>query len=125
MDGIDRSAILRGAGVAALVAVPAGIVQNLVGRDSGLALPLFLVILVGLGAGGYAAGRAAPGNLLVHGALAALAVYLVVQAVGVAARLARGEAVSWLSIPFFALFSLSCGMVGGYLAFRRGPGATP
>lgn len=122
MSAIDRTAVLRGAAVAAAVAVPAGIAQNALGRGSGLASPLLLVIMVGLGVGGYVAGTQAPDRLLVHGGAAALVVYVVVQTVGVVARLARGDEVRWLGIPFFALLSVSCGAVGGFVAFRRRQG---
>jgi putative membrane protein (TIGR04086 family) len=110
--------------MAAIVAVPAGIAQNLAGRGSALTFPLFLAILLGLGFGGYVAGREAPDRRLIHGALAALAVYVVVQGVGIVLRLARGDTVSWIGIPFIALLALSCGVVGGYLAFRRTLGAS-
>lgn len=117
--GLDTTAVARGALVAACIAVPAGIAQNMVGRGSSLSFALFLVTVFGLGAGGYVAGRQALDRALTTGGAAALAVYVVVQTIGVALRLARGEDVSWASIPLVALLSLSCGVIGGYVAFWR------
>lgn len=116
---LDRMAVARGALVAAAVAVPAGIAQNLVGRGSSLSFALFVVTVLGLGAGGYVAAREALDRPLTTGGAAALAVYLAVQAIGVVLRLSRGEDVSWASIPLVALLSLSCGVIGGYVAFWR------
>jgi len=65
------------------------------------------------------AGRDRPDRALVHGGLAALAVYVSVQTIGVVLRVARGATLSWASYPLIALLSVSCGIMGGYLAFRR------
>jgi putative membrane protein (TIGR04086 family) len=128
MSDLDLSAIAKGAGIAALIAVPAGIAQNLTERGSSLAFALFLVVVLALVAGGYVAGREQPDRALTHGGLAALALYLAVQLLGIVLRVARGDAVTWVSIPLIGLLSASCGVIGGYLAFRRSrrdPARTP
>ena len=50
MNDLNLAAIAKGAGVAAVIAVPAGIAQNLSDRGSSLAFALFLVVVVALGA---------------------------------------------------------------------------
>lgn len=119
MGNLNLGAIARGAAVTAVFAVPAGIAQNLIDRESSLSFALFLVVVLALGVGGWVAGREAPDRALTHGGLAALTVYVVVQAFGIVLRLARGEAVTWVSIPLVALLAGSCGVIGGYVAFRQ------
>lgn len=116
MTRVRWSAVGHGMVVAAVVAVPAGIVAQLLPTGTGWAFVLFLVIVGALVAGGYVAGRAGPELALTHGALAGAATYLAIQAVGVVARLARGDTVSWASIPFIAMLSTGCGILGGFLA---------
>jgi len=119
MNDLDLRAIAKGAGVAAIIAVPAGIAQNLIDRGSSAAFGLFLVVVLALVAGGFVAGREQPDRALTHGGLAALALYAAVQLLGIVLRVARGETVTWVSIPLIALLSASCGVIGGYVAFRR------
>lgn len=124
-DALDRGAIVHGAVAAAVIAVPAGVVSSLVGETSSLRGPMLLVIVFGMVVGGFVAGRDRPERALVHGGLAALAVYVTVQTIGVVLRLARGATLAWLTYPLVALLSISCGIMGGYLAFRRaGRGST-
>ena len=130
-EPLDRGAILHGAIAAAVIAVPAGVVQNVVAEGSSVRFFMFLLVVVGFIAGGFVAGRDAPERALVHGGLAALAVYLSVQTIGIVLRLARGVAITWIGIPLIALLSISCGIMGGYFAFRRSvrglepPASTP
>lgn len=119
MGNLNLGAIARGAAVTAVFAVPAGIVQNLIDRESSLSFALFLVVVLALGVGGWVAGREVPDRALTHGGLAALTVYVLVQAFGIVLRLARGETVTWVSIPLVALLAGSCGVIGGYVAFRQ------
>ncbi len=119
MNDLNLTAIAKGTGVAAVVAVPAGIAQNLIDRGSSAAFALFLVVVVALVVGGYVAGKDEPERALTHGGLAALALYVAVQLLGIVLRVARGEPVTWVSIPLIGLLSASCGVIGGYIAFRR------
>ena len=119
MNDLDFRAIGKGAGAAAAIAVPAGIVQNLLDRGSSAAFATFLIIMLALCMGGFIAGREAPDRAMTHGGLAALIAYLVVQVLGAISRLARGDTVTWIAIPLIAMLSMSCGVVGGYIAFRR------
>lgn len=119
-DPLDWTAVLRGAGAALIVAVPAGFAQRAVNTGSSLKGLLLLVILVGFGWGGAVAAKAAPpARPLTHGAVAsavAVAGYLVILVV---ARLARGDSIAAISIAFVALISVSCGILGAELGERR------
>lgn len=119
MRDLNLRAIGRGAIITAVIAVPAGIAQNLIDRASSVSFALFLVVVLALGLGGWVAGRDEPTRALTHGGLAALTVYLAVQSLGIVLRLARGENVTWISIPLVALLAVSCGVIGGYVAFRQ------
>ncbi len=116
MTSLRAGAIARGVGVAALITVPTGIVSQLLPTRSLWAYLTFVVVLVGLVVGGYVAGRAGPAMALTHGAIAGLVTYVAVQGVGVVTRLARGEMVTWSSMPFLAMMATGCGVLGGYLA---------
>lgn len=119
---VDRSAIAAGAGVGVAVA---GVVVILAKAISSLTdvnanLPLYFVLLAGLGAGGGVAARRQPRSPLTHGALAAVAALVVVVIVLVMVRLALGrEQANPISLVFHLLMASSAGIFGGYLGARR------
>jgi hypothetical protein len=83
-------------------------------------LPLYLVLLGGLGAGGRLAALRQPLWPLTHGALAALVAYVVLIVVITLIRLALGKEVADpVSLVFNGLMAASAGMFGGYLALRQ------
>ena len=118
-DSIDGAAVVRGAVAGAVIALPAAIVQNLAPADSSLRGLALAVILVALGWCGWVAAKAAGARVIVHGALAALAAFAIVQTIGVVLRVARGDVVHPVAIAFTALLSTSCGMIGAELGSRR------
>jgi putative membrane protein (TIGR04086 family) len=114
---LDPAAVGRGVGVALAVAVPAVVVQNV--ATGSLRSLAFLVSLAGFGLGGYVAGGRQPTRALTHGGVTGLVAGVTVLLVGIVRRTAAGEEVAWLSQPFLALLTLSSGLIGGYVAFRR------
>jgi len=116
VNGLRAGAIARGVGAAAVITVPTGVVSQLLPTRSAWAYVTFVVILIGLAVGGYVAGRAGPAMAMTHGAIAGLLTYVAVQGVGVVTRLARGEMVTWSSMPFLAMIATGCGVLGGFLA---------
>ena len=119
---VDRAAVLAGARLGVLVAVPAiALAQALrSAADGAAAIPLYFVLLGGLCAGGRIAALRQPLSPLTHGALAALAAYVVLVAGIAAIQLALGrELADPVSLVFNGLMAASAGMFGGYLAARR------
>ena len=116
---VDRSAVLAGARLAVIVAVPAIILGQALESAAGgnAVIPLYLVILGGLCAGGRLAALRQLQAPLTHGALAALAAYVALVAGIVVIQLALGrELADPVSLVFNGLMAASAGMFGGYLA---------
>jgi hypothetical protein len=119
---VDRRAVLAGARLGVLVGVGAIVVAQAISSltDLDANLPLYIVLLIGLGAGGQAAARRRPQTPLTHGILAALAAYAVLVAATAAIRLALGrELADPVLIVFNALWAATAGVVGGYVAAAR------
>lgn len=114
----------RGAVTALVVALPAGILNQLlvdsgdVEKTSPVTYLFVLLILFGGAAGGWAVIRLAPTARLAYAAGAAALAYVLVQGIGVLIRLVSGDTISWLSYPFLALLMATCGMLGGMFARR-------
>jgi len=118
---LDRRAVLTGAGLALLVAVPPAVVAQVQSdrralEGSNWVLVLFGVILFGFLLGGFAAARRRPANPLVNGAAASFTAFALVQGYGIVRRLADGEELRWLGIVFAALLAASCGILGAIVA---------
>lgn len=116
---VDRSAVFAGARLAVIVAVPAIILGQALESAAGgnAVIPLYLILLGGLCAGGRLAALRQPESPLTHGALAAIAAY-VTLVLGIAViQLALGrEVADPVSLVFNGLMAASAGMFGGYLA---------
>lgn len=123
---IDWRAVGIGAIVALAVAAPAALVaQALYSADaisdgSNWVFVFTAVILCGCALGGFVAGRKRPDAPLSHGALAALAAFVIVQGIGVAVRLVDGDTIDAVKIVFNAMLSAAVGLLGGLLATRSG-----
>ena len=125
MSRLDPRAVLVGAVVSLVIAVPPAVLAQIQSdRDalegSNWVLALFAVVLIAFVAGGYAAAKRTRREPLVNGALAAVAAFVVVQGYGVARRLADGDEIRWFGILFAALLAASCGTVGAIVAAARG-----
>jgi putative membrane protein (TIGR04086 family) len=119
---VDRRAVLAGAQLAVLVAAGAIVVAQAITSftDTDANLPLYLVLLGGLGAGGRLAARRRPESPLTHGALAAVAAYVVLIVAITAIRLALDhEVADPVSLVFNGLMAASAGIFGAYLAVMR------
>jgi putative membrane protein (TIGR04086 family) len=119
---IDWRAVRAGAVVALVLAAPAAIVSALVvGDDSNDAVFVFyVVIIVGMLAGGLVAGSKRPDAPLTHGALAAATAYVIAQALALLIKLAKGSDLRSPTVYVFNLLLMaSIGVVGGFIAERR------
>ncbi len=117
---LDGRAISVGALVTMAVGIPVATVGSVI-LDDGSDLVFFFAVLavVGFLAGGIVAGGRRPDAPMTHGALAALAGFLVAQAVSAVLQVARDESVSVVAIVFNALLAANIGLVGGLLGARR------
>ena len=119
---VDRRAVLAGARLAVLVGAGAiAVAQAITSLTDGDAnLPLYLVLLGGLGAGGRLAALRQPTSPLTHGALAAIAAYVVLIVVITLIRLALGKEVA---DPVSLAVQRPYGRLGRHV--RRVPGPPP
>ena len=123
---VDRGALVRGALVAAVIAVPAAIVGRLVAPDDGglnaASGVLLAVTMIGLAVGGaVAANQQRVGAPLTHGILAAAAVYVVVQIVLILRRLVSDDEIRWDLVVSNLVWSVIAGAVGGFIGGRLSP----
>ena len=123
---VDRGALVRGALVAAVIAVPAAIVGRLVAPDDGglnaASGALLAVTMIGLAIGGaVAANQQRVGAPLTHGILAAAAVYVVVQIVLILRRLVSDDEIRWDLVVSNLVWSVIAGAVGGFIGGRLSP----
>ena len=118
-DRLDPRALREGALVAAVVAVPAGVVGRVLSDrpdQPDWLWVLVVVVLAGLMAGAaVAASRQDRGFPLTHGVVTAVGVFVAVQTVGILIRLLRGDSISWSRVTSSLLLSLMAGMAGGLL----------
>jgi hypothetical protein len=119
-----QQAWIRGTVTALVVALPAGILNQLlvsngdVTGGSPWAVLFWILIVLGAAAGGWAVIRLSPRAHLGWAAGAGAGAYVVVQAIGVVRRLIAGDTISWLAYPFLLLLMAVCGMLGGMFAAR-------
>jgi len=120
---LDGRAVATGAAVALVFAVPAAVISALLVEDdaSNGVFVFYAIILFGMLLGGFVAGAKRPDLPYTHGAAAAALAYVVAQVVAVAVKAADGGKVrSPVVYVFNLLLAASLGVVGGYLAERRG-----
>jgi putative membrane protein (TIGR04086 family) len=123
IPSLDLRAICTGMGIALAIAVPAALISQLFdsgdSTNAGVVAVTFLAVLIGFGVGGYVAAQREPDAPLAHGAIAALAAFVLVQAIGVIRRSVAGDDIHWLTLPFNALLAAALGALGGLFANRR------
>lgn len=130
---LDRRAIVAGAALSLGVAVPALILYRIadvlfdIGCRSNWPFLFYVVVFAGWLFGGRLAAERRRDAPFIHGALSALASYVVVAAVGAAIAAVSGHVLSCndttaslvISLIFNALMAASAGVFGGLLATRR------
>lgn len=117
-----------GAGMAVALAVAVGVILAglALPGESDLVVPLYLVLLAGLVAGGRRAGRRRPEAPLTHGAVAALATTAALLVAIVVIRQAAGDPMpNVAAVVFHLLMSASAGILGGLLSTRTAPAPDP
>ena len=122
-DTVDLDALRTGGLVAAAIAVPAGILAQVLDDDgdgSGWVALLAVVVMAGLVIGAVvAARRQRVGLPLTHAMVTAVGVFVLVQAVGIVRRSIAGDDITWSRVASSFLLSLMAGVVGGLIASWR------
>lgn len=120
---IDRIVVGRGAAFGLLLGAPAAVVNVLLaGQDPKpkAALNATLVaLLVAFWISGYVAAREAVDRRPLHGILAGLGAFALVEVIGILGRLDRGASVSVGSIVVLGLLAVACATGGAGVGSRR------
>lgn len=123
---VDRDALVQAAAAGVLIVGPlAGLSVLLIDTEAddsgGLSGVLFLAIIIGFVCVGWLAARAAPRVPLTHGALAALATFVIVQTTILLIALVAGHDTdpSPIGLLFGAMLAASAGTIGALVAARR------
>lgn len=119
MENLDWAAIRHAATGGLVVLVPAAILTEIfVDGSSGgaLAFLFFAITMFGFATAGFGAGRLRSDRPMVHGMIAALAAWAVIQAFGVIKLLIAGDDITWLALPLTALIASSAGVAGAVFA---------
>jgi putative membrane protein (TIGR04086 family) len=121
---LDRDSILKGMAAAIIVCLPLAIVANVV-RDrhpnSALLPILFIAVIVGFLFAGFVAARSATDAPYSNGAVAALAGFVVIQAVAVVVRVVGDKPVNAGRIVGTGLIAYAAGLLGGLVASKGRP----
>jgi hypothetical protein len=120
---LDRQAIVRGMIVAAVIAVPFALIglgtsdQGDLGWAGWISV---IGVLFGLALGAFAAARdQRVGAPLTNAIVTAVAVYVIVQLIGIAKRIVTDESLHWSKYLSSLLLSIVAGTAGGLLASAR------
>jgi hypothetical protein len=98
---LDPAALVRGVVVAAVICVPAALV------------------------GAVSAHHQRVGSPLSHGILAAGALFVIVQGIGILRRAISGDGIEWSRVLSSAVLALVAGAIGGVIGGRMGSAVGP
>lgn len=117
---LDRPAVVKGMVAAACIAVPFALLGLAASDNDSLGWAGWLSVLgimLGLVIGGFLAARdQRVGAPLTNGIVAAVAVYVIVQAVGIVKRVITDDDLNWAKYVSSLLLSIVAGTVGALLA---------
>jgi hypothetical protein len=116
---LDSRSLLAGAAVSVAITVPSGFIAGALSEDSNLVILFTLLVLVAPFLGGAVAARHHRRTSLIHGAAAAGIGWAVAIIVSVIAKLIAGDGVPIAAAILLGVWSVSIGMIGGYVTFRR------
>lgn len=115
---IDWKTVASSAVAGLMVVVPATLIVQFLPDDihDSVRFLFFGVIIIGFVIAGFGAGRQERSTPMMHGAIAAGAVYAVIQLVGIVLRLARGESINPVGYVFLLLLASTAGVLGALFA---------
>jgi hypothetical protein len=116
---LDARSVLTGATVDVAITVPSGFIAGALSEDSNLVIVFTLLVLVAPFLAGAVAARGHRRTSLIHAAAAAGVGWAVAIIVSVTAKLIAGDGVPFMASLLLGIWSVSIGMIGGYVTFRR------
>jgi hypothetical protein len=126
---LDRQAVVRGMVVAAVVAVPFALIGLGASDEGDLGWAGWISVIgvmLGLVLGAFSAAREQRvGAPLTNAIVTAMAVYVVVQLIGIAKRIVTDESLHWGKYLSSLLLSIVAGTIGGLLASTRSGAGRP
>ena len=113
--------IAIGALVYIAIALPAGLIGNAVSDENGsnLSVVLAVVVLVAPLVAGAVAARGHHSTSLMHGAAATAVGWFVTIAITTVGKIVEGKGVPIVASLALGVVSVSFGVIGGYITFRR------
>lgn len=122
LSAIDWRTIRTSALAGLMVIVPAALLSELVVGDEGgrplLGFLFVAVIVIGFVIAGFGAGRLRNDTPIMHGVVAAISCYAVVQILGLIKRLVVGDDINIASYVVSAILAGFCGASGALFAER-------
>ena len=123
-ERIEWPAVRAGAFAGICIALPLAIVAQLVVGDDSESVPplgwlLYFGVVFCLVFTGWVAARQAGETPYVTGAVAALATFVAVQAIGIISVSIRGDDISFVSIVFNGLLAYGCGLLGAAIVVKQ------
>ena len=116
---LDQRSVITGALVDLAITVPAGFISGSLSEDSNLVMLFTVLVLVAPFVGGMVAARHHRRTSLMHGAVAAGVAWAIAIAISAIAKLIAGSGVPFFAALLLGVWSVSVGMIGGYVTFRR------
>ncbi len=119
MPKIDWLTIRTSATAGLIIIIPAAVLSAvLVGENGspGWSILFVFAILLGFFIAGFGAGRLRDDTPMMHGSLAAMACYVVVQIFGSIRRLAVGDPINPISYPLILMIAATVGIAGALFA---------
>ncbi len=119
MPKIDWLTVRTAASAGLMIIIPAALVSAfLVGEDGpvGWSVLFVLLVLLGFFVAGFGAGRLRNDTPMMHGSLAAMSCYAVVQIFGTIRRLSAGESIHPITYPLFLMIAAALGIAGAVFA---------
>ena len=111
--------MLAGVIVDLVITVPAGLIAGALDEDNNLVILFTLLVLAAPLLAGAVAARRHRRTSLVHGAAAAGVGWAIAIVISATAKLVAGDGVPILASLLLGVWSVSIGMIGGYVTFRR------
>src|SRR4051812_47943596 len=116
---LDQRSVLTGVIVDLVITIPSGLIAGTLSEDSNFVILFTLLVLVAPFLAGAVAARRHSSTSMIHGAAAAAIGWALTIIVSATAKLVAGKGVPILAALLLGVWSVSIGLIGGYVTFRR------